>query len=73
MEVKDWVKSRYKWAMENYERGGDMFVECWDEAEYLEALEDAGGDFEQANRFLERLRSIFEERQADARYYRENW
>ena len=45
MEVQDWLKSRYRWAMDNYERGGDMFVECWGSEEYLELLEDCRGAF----------------------------
>ena len=71
-DVRNWIKERKEWAMENYERGGDVFVECWDDDEFQLLLQDARWDFDNANQRLESLRSIFEERQADARYYGEN-
>ena len=71
-DVQQWIKSRKEWAMTNYERGGDVFVETWDDNEFQLLLQDARWNFDNANEMLESLRSIFEDQQADARYYKEN-
>lgn len=59
------------WAIQNYERGADTFVECWVDQDYQDLL-DQEGSFEKALEMLDRLRSIYEERQADARFHRES-
>lgn len=61
-----------KWCEDNYENGADTMVECWDTEDYERLLKEEPSEAEALER-LKQLASIYSERQADARYYRENF
>jgi hypothetical protein len=61
------VESLKAWCLENYEKGADTMVECWETSDYEEMLTQYGED---SLAVLQRLAGIYEEQQADARYHR---
>lgn len=69
MERAAWVAECKAWALENYERGGDVFVECWETSQYEEVFDRANGDVDRAWSTMDSVRSVWAERQADAAYY----
>lgn len=72
MERAEVIKNMKAWCLENYENGADTMVECWDDQDYDDMIERAGSD-EVAWEDLKAVASVYADRQADARYYRENW
>lgn len=65
------VEEMKQWCVDNYENGADTMVECWDTEDYLELIQEAGA--EGAWDILKRVAGVYRERQADARFYRENF
>lgn len=59
-----------KWAMDNYNKGADTFVEAWGDEDFASLLDDNNGSVEQSLRFLAKLASVYSEQQADAAYHR---
>lgn len=72
MERAEVIKNMKAWCLENYENGADTMVECWADQDYDDMIERAGSD-EVAWEDLKAVASVYADRQADARYYRENW
>jgi hypothetical protein len=73
MERAEVIKNMKAWCLENYENGADTMVECWDDGDYESLIVGCDGDLDKAWETLDHIRSVFADRQADARYYRENW
>ena len=61
------IEQLQAWCLENYENGADTMVECWDDAEYQELLDDCDGSVADALDILKSLASIYDEQRADAR------
>lgn len=59
-----------KWAVDNYEKGGDTFVECWEDSDYAAILEDEGS-LEGALKMLKDVASVYLDRQMDAKQDRD--
>ena len=70
IEAKAWIAEAKAWALENYTNGADTLVECWDTSDYADLLAREGSEAA-AWDMLKRLCSVWAERQADARSYRE--
>lgn len=66
------IKEMKSWCLENYENGADTMVECWDEEDYANLITESPST-EQAWDTLKSVASVYRERQADARYYKENY
>ena len=64
-----WIEEAKAWALENYEKGADTFVECYSTSDWEEHLREAGSE-KAAWKMLKRLASVYRERQADARFHR---
>jgi hypothetical protein len=60
-----------KYAIEHYDQGYDTYVECYDDAEWAEFVGDHEDEASVWNIF-HRVASVWADRQADARYYRDN-
>ena len=60
------------WCLENYENGADTMVECWEDEDYEDLIVRCDGDEAQSWDVLKSIAGVYAERQADARYYREN-
>jgi hypothetical protein len=58
-----------KWAMDNYENGADTFIETYSDEDYALMLDDHHGSVKDTLDTMERMASVWSERQADARYY----
>lgn len=58
-----------QWALDNYTKGADTFVEAYDDKDLLKILADSNGDLADALDFMQQMASIWSERQADADYY----
>lgn len=65
------IKEMQAWCLENYEAGADTMVECWEEEDYANLITETPS-VEQAWDTLKSIASVYRERQADARYYKEN-
>lgn len=65
------IKEMKDWCLENYENGADTMVECWDDEDYANLITESPSE-EQAWDTLKSVASVYRERQADARYYKEN-
>ena len=65
-----WIAEAKAWAMDHYENGADTLVECWDTSDYACLLATEGTEAA-AWDMLKRMCSVWAERQADARSYRE--
>lgn len=65
------IKEMKAWCVENYEAGADTMVECWDDEDYAELITESP-TVEDAWDVLKSVASVYRERQADARYYKEN-
>jgi hypothetical protein len=60
-------------ALAHYTDGGwDVIVECWDDEDIADAIAPAT-NFRDAIRNMKEFVEIYEERQADARYYAANY
>lgn len=66
------IKEMQAWCLENYENGADTMVECWDDEDYANLITESPST-EQAWDTLKAVASVYRERQADARYYKENY
>jgi len=58
-----------KWCLEHYNKGADTMVECWDDSNYHDLLAEVDMDMPKAYELLERICSVYRERQADAAFY----
>ncbi len=67
MSKKYTVGQLKAWALANYTKGADTFVECWSDSDYQRLIDEEAKPLAA----LKRLASIYRERQADARHYRE--
>lgn len=72
MERAEVIENMKAWCLENYENGADTMVECWEDSDYDDMIVRSGSD-EEAWEVLKAIARIYEDRQADARSYRENW
>jgi hypothetical protein len=59
-----------QWCEDNYEEGASTMCECWDRADYARLLADYEGSVAEAFAALQRLASVYGDREADARYHR---
>lgn len=66
---KDTIDRMVKWCSDNYNKGADTMVECWDRQDHVNLLNQEGSE-KAAMEQLKTLASIYSERQADAEYYR---
>ena len=60
------------WCLENYENGADTMVECWEDGDYKEMIERCTETGTDPWGVLKGIAGVYADRQADARYYREN-
>jgi len=60
------------WALKNYDKGADTFVECYDDAEWEELWNAGGQRYLKCMKLMRRIASVLADRQADARYYRDH-
>jgi len=67
------IAAMKKWCLDNYENGADTMVECWSDSDYHDLLDECGNDVVQAESILKSVASIYQDRQADADSYREEW
>lgn len=58
------------WCNDNYTRGADTMVECWDRADYEKLLANSDGSPRRALQTLKRVASVYRDQQADAAYHR---
>lgn len=65
------IEQMKAWCLENYENGADTMVECWEDEDYANLI-DSAPSWEEAWNVLKSVASVYRERQADARYYKEN-
>lgn len=65
---KPTVAQLKEWAKANYEKGADTFVECWEDSDYEEVIAEQADPLA----FMKQLAGIYEERQADARFYKQD-
>lgn len=72
--LKREIEKMKQWCMENYDNGADTMVECWEDKDYENLFigEFATGLKKDAWNTLKSIASIYQDRQADARYYQEN-
>jgi hypothetical protein len=63
------IEEMKAWCLENYDKGADTMVECWDTEDYVELIQ--GCTPEQAWDYLKSIAAVYYERQCDARTYRE--
>ena len=61
-------KALEAYALANYEAGGHWVVECFDDAEYAEYLEEAGGDVEAAKAALKAYWELMVDRERDCAF-----
>jgi hypothetical protein len=54
-------------CVDRYDRGYDVFVECWDDAEWIDTWNQELGDVRAIKRLLARLVDVYNDRRADAR------
>ena len=71
--IKAEIESMKQWCLDNYDNGADTMVECWEDEDYEDLFtgEYASGKIADAWDTLKKIASIYEDRQADAKYYRE--
>ena len=66
-----------QWCEDNYNEGADVMVECWTQDDYEKLFVSCSGGKPhtkaEAWELLKDVAEVYRERQADARYYRENW
>jgi hypothetical protein len=65
-----------QWCEDNYSNGADTMVECWSHEDYANLFVDCDGNPktpEYAWHILKSIAEVYADRQADARYYRENY
>jgi hypothetical protein len=65
-----------QWCEDNYSNGADTMVECWSHEDYVDLFFDSLGNHVtpiQAWNTLKSVAEIYAERQADAKYYQENF
>jgi len=48
MDLAKMVADLKKWCLDNYKKGGDTMIECWDTDDYLKVLEENGNDYDKA-------------------------
>lgn len=58
--VKLTVEEVKKIAMENYNKGGDVIIECWDDADIQEWIDDKG-----TKTALKRLFGLYDDKRRD--------
>lgn len=68
-DVDKLIEEMKAWCLENYDKGADTMVECWDTEDYHKLIQ--GATEEQAWDYLRRIAGVYYERQCDARTYRE--
>ena len=62
------IQALKKFALDHYDKGFDVFVECYEDAEWSE-LFDESGSYTAALKSMKEAASVFADRQADARYH----
>ena len=50
----DAIRALEQYALDHYEEGGHWVAECFDVADYMQVLEDARGDLEEAKRLIKK-------------------
>lgn len=58
-----------QWCLDNYTRGADTMVECWDDADFHDLLVEQDFSVEKSKEVLERVASVYRDRQADAAHH----
>jgi hypothetical protein len=64
------IEAMKQWCMDNYDKGADTMVECWDDSDYEELFTSHDGQplsDEQAWSTLKGVADVYADRQADAR------
>ena len=73
-QIKAEVVKMRDWCEANYNNGADTMIECWTQEDYERLFVSSGGQplsKREAWQTLKDVASVYRERQADARYYRE--
>lgn len=61
------IEDMKQWCLENYDKGADTMVECWDDNEWYRLATDCGYDTEKMWRTVKDLASIYYDQQCNAR------
>lgn len=72
MGKAEMIANMKAWCLENYENGADTMVECWGDEDYKEMIEGCTKTGTDPWGVLKTIAGVYADRQADARYYREN-
>jgi len=67
------IENMKHWCMENYERGGDVMVECWDDNEWFRYATDCEYNIDDMWSTLKRLAYVYQDQQANERAIRAEW
>jgi hypothetical protein len=70
LTTSDKIARLKAWAEENYTKGADTFVECYDDSDWTQLLERCNGSLFEALHCVKRCAAVYRERQADAAHYR---
>lgn len=63
------IKAMKVWCSENYTKGADTMVECWDTNDYAVLIDSiCDGNEERAWNTLKNMAAVYEDRQANAHY-----
>ena len=65
--VDEKVAAMKKWAEDNYEKGGDSFVECWGREEYVELLTEEQNSLTKAIARMKFLARLWKEKEQEVK------
>lgn len=65
------IESLKAFALANYDKGYDVFVECYDQAEWVELLVDCNNSEAETLALMANMAEVYNERYAEARTYQE--
>jgi hypothetical protein len=72
-EVLIEIEDMKRWCLENYTRGGDMMVECWDDNEWFRFAGDHLYNTDSMWVMLKRITAVYADQQANERAIRAEW
>lgn len=67
MAIKSEILAKFKtWAHDNYDKGGDVFVECYSDPELVTFIEEHGGTYAKAVKAAKGVSEVREEQRTNA-------
>ena len=76
MDINTKISKLEAYAEARYNKGYDTFIECYEHDDWVKFLTKDDGKImplKYALKIMSSIASIYRERQAGAKYYRENW